>query len=392
MATFRNLRHMRAFLAISSFVLIIIFGIHNVTWEFLPERDANSYGLSSTQCISAFSALFGELEQMVWHRKGMGNLTEADIDIGWKEQGAVRAMIYNQKLRILETKFHSAGYDQERALAILHSLDRAITTSPSPLPNIEFSFAVSDVPDEEHANHTIWGLSRLETDREIWLMPDFGYWSWPIGLVGAYEDVRAEITDKQISWDHKQAKLFWRGAAHTNSVRKDLLKATEGKKWADVRDVRWKNRTDVETGSPIPVADHCKYRFLMHTEGYSYSGRGKYLLNCGSVVFMHKWEWIEPHHALLSPSGPLQNFVEVERDFSDLEVKVQELLDDSDLAKSITQHAAYTFRDHYLTPAAQNCYWRRLLRSWAEVSFEPELWEVVDEKKRMRGVLFETFA
>jgi hypothetical protein len=101
----------------------------------------------------------------------------------------------------------------------------------------------------------------------------------------------------------------------------------------------------------------------MHTEGRSYSGRGKYLLNCGSVVVMHKSEWIEPHQDLYVKSGPEQNIVEVERDFSDLEEKMQKLLNDLQLARQIAMNSRKTFRDRYLTSAAQACYWRKVFRS-----------------------------
>jgi hypothetical protein len=107
---------------------------------------------------------------------------------------------------------------------------------------------------------------------------------------------------------------------------------------------------------------------------------------------MHKPEWLEPHHALLVPSGPQQNVVVVERDFSDLKEQMEELLQDQHKAERIADNSARTFRDRYLTPAAQACYWRELIRVWADVSFEPEAWEKVDGKKRLRGIPFETFA
>lgn len=105
---------------------------------------------------------------------------------------------------------------------------------------------------------------------------------------------------------------------------------------------------------------------------------------------MHKREWIEPYHGLLIPSGPEQNYVEVERDFSDLESKMLELLADP------TRASANVFRDRFLSPAAQACYWRRMIESWATVSFVPEGWEVVrtkgKETRKLRGVPFESFA
>jgi hypothetical protein len=54
------------------------------------------------------------------------------------------------------------------------------------------------------------------------------------------------------------------------------------------------------------------------------------------------------------------------------------------------------FRDRYLTPAAQACYWRKLFNAWATVGFEPELYRTVKDKqgkvwRKSRGTPFETF-
>ena len=116
--------------------------------------------------------------------------------------------------------------------------------------------------------------------------------------------------------------------------------------------------------------------------------------NCNSVIIIHKRTWIEPHHILLVSSGPNQNYVEVEDDFSDLEEKVLELIANPERARQIAQNNAEVFRDRYLTPAAQACYWRRMLRGWAEVSFVPTAWELgpAGGARKPRGIPFETFA
>lgn len=56
------------------------------------------YSLSTTQCNSEFADLFKETDSSVAHRKKIGNVTPSDIDLGWKPDGAVKAMIYNQKV------------------------------------------------------------------------------------------------------------------------------------------------------------------------------------------------------------------------------------------------------------------------------------------------------
>ncbi|KZM19421.1 hypothetical protein ST47_g9363 [Ascochyta rabiei] len=353
------------------------------------------YGLSHTECRARFPNLFAELGRSVALRKDLGNVSLADIDLSWKPYGAVRVLIYNHKLYIIDSKFNGEGYQRPRLLAILHQLHRAIVSSPSPLPSIEFSFSVNDIADESHAHHTMWTFSRhVSLDKEMWVMPDFGYWSWPLDLVGEYQQIRSDMRGSELDWEKKIPKLLWRGAVKTNEeVRGALMRVAKGKSWADVDQVTWKSRKDVTAGSDaLPIKDHCKYQFLMHTEGRSYSGRGKYLLNCASVMITHKAEWIEPHSHLYISSGPDQNVVEVERDFSDLEAKVQELLQNPERAKAIVKNSIATFRDRYLLPDAVSCYWRELFKSWADVSFQPDPWEFdADGKERIRGVPFETF-
>ena len=132
--------------------------------------------------------------------------------------------------------------------------------------------------------------------------------------------------------------------------------------------------------------------------GHSYSGRGKYLLNCNSVSVIHHQDWIEPHSHLYQPRGPYQNVVFVDREFSDLNSVMQKLLHNDTDAQRIAANSVNTFRDRYLTPAAQTCYWRRLIRAWADVSrFEPqahvrEFTGKDDEPEpERRGVPYESF-
>jgi hypothetical protein len=69
-----------------------------------------------------------------------------------------------------------------------------------------------------------------------------------------------------------------------------------------------------------------------------------------------------------------------------------DLLADPEKSKRIAQNGINTFRDRYLTPAAQNCYWRRMLRDWRKVSFEPKVWDRSENgRMKRRGVPFETF-
>ena len=126
------------------------------------------------------------------------------------------------------------------------------------------------------------------------------------------------------------------------------------------------------------------------TTGRSYSASFKYRQACESVVIAHQLQFIQHHHYLLVSSGPDQNFVEVQRDFADLPAKMQTLLDDSELAERIARNSASTFRDRYLTPAAEACYWRALVQGWMDAS--PELGgDIVSQGLKEKGVRYESF-
>ncbi|KAH8595077.1 glycosyl transferase family 90-domain-containing protein [Bisporella sp. PMI_857] len=361
-------------------------------WLFDSTRDARDFRLTAKQCNTAFPGLFTEIDKAVSYRKTIGNVTPSDLDLSWQEDGGVRALIYDQQLYIIEARFGS-DFQITRSLAILHAIHRAIITSPEPVPNIEFSFAAEDFADPDHLGKTVWALSRTSDQPEKWIMSDFGYWSWSVDLVGAYQEIRDQIAETERAWEEKERKLVWRGWTKNNARRKELLRITSGKDWADVQEVRWATATKVfsgDEGKVLKASEICQYQFVIQTEGRSYSGRGKYLQNCNSVVFMRRPTWIEPHHAVLSSSGPSQNYVEIKDDFSDLESKVLELLADQEKAKRIAENSVRTFRDGALTPAAQACYWRELFRGWAGVSFVPEGW-VAGARGKRRGVPFETW-
>lgn len=101
--------------------------------------------------------------------------------------------------------------------------------------------------------------------------------------------------------------------------------------------------------------------------GRSYSASLKYRQACNSVIIAHRLQFIQHHHYLLASSGPNQNYVEVERDFSDLADKLEPLVNNPLAAKRIADNSVQTFRERYLTKAAETCYWRALFDGYASV-------------------------
>jgi hypothetical protein len=291
---------------------------------------------------------------------------------------------------------------ESRGLATLHSLNRALTSFPArhTLPNIEFILLVEDFSRE---NVPRWTYSKhvSNSDDRVFLMPDFGYWSWPEVGISSYSKFRRRVRAMdegiredgssigRIEFQSKKQQLVWRGALRPNPLRGKLYTLAKDKMWADVQYINWDDERDV-TKKVMQMEEFCRYAFLGHVEGRSYSGRAKYLLNCRSVFVSHQLEWVEAHHGALVKEGPEQNYVEVRRDWVNLEDEIMHLIEHPELAERIAENGVRTFRDRYLTPAAEACYWRRLIRGWGSVSFEPQFYKD-EEKERWRGVPFESF-
>ncbi|KAK5062932.1 hypothetical protein LTR84_005008 [Exophiala bonariae] len=331
----------------------------------------------------AFPGLFEEVERSVKNRRG-SPIIVSELDKIPKRNGYVRAMIFNQQLYVIATE----GGIYSRGLSTLHALHRAILSSPDPLPNIEFAFNT----DDRIPSVPLWGYARRSEDADIWLIPDFGHWSWPETQVGTLHEVqlKAALIDQARPWSSKVPSLFWRGALMGLELREKLLQATAGKPWADVKALTWRDKESMANDLK-PMPEHCQYKYLAHTEGNSYSGRLKYLQSCNSVVIAHKMDWIQHYHSLMKSKGPQQNFVEVQRNYSDLETKISWLENHGEAAERIASNSVMSFPERYLTPAAEVCYWRKLIHGWSMVSFKPEFYDIVDGQSIWRGLPVESY-
>lgn len=63
-------------------------------WEFVPERDADNFGLNQKQCRAAFPKLFVDIDNMVELRKDK-KITVKELNSKPPKPAIVRAMIYS---------------------------------------------------------------------------------------------------------------------------------------------------------------------------------------------------------------------------------------------------------------------------------------------------------
>ncbi|KAH4193457.1 hypothetical protein HBH70_212410 [Parastagonospora nodorum] len=354
-------------------------------WVFETDAHANVHTLAHEQCDSAFPDLYYSLDKAVSRRAGR-KVHIQDIEIV-EGRCMMRVMIYQGELFVVnagkpEECYVVNGNERERILGTLAQIDRAITTAPTSdpsIPNIEFSFSLDDLPLRSKEKGAFFGYTRKDTPEydNIWMMPNYAYWSWNYTHAPSWNSIRREIEqgEKKTPWHKKDPRVVWRGKIKMAELRKELVRVSEGKRWSDIKPVVINNATDVHTKDVMNLRQFCGYKYTVQTEGTSYSGRLKYLQLCRSALITHPLEWQEFHTHLLRLSGPDINYIESSKNFGNLEDAMEYYRVHDDEAEEIARNSYETFARRYLTPAAITCYWRRMFTSWASVQgYEPQLY------------------
>ncbi|KAI5365280.1 Putative glycosyl transferase CAP10 domain-containing protein [Septoria linicola] len=371
-------------------------------WQFEYGRHDRDESLSESQCEAAFPGLFEDIHQgkHYWQQKRQTKITPALLDGINIKNGMTRAVIFDGDLYIIQTK-STAEDHRRKTLAILSSIHRALAAASDrrTFPNIEFVFSIEDKATDVTSVRIepLWVVARKASEESFFLLPDFGYWAWDNIIDGKNNEVGPydEVVHKALAFEEggnffdKTPQLVWRGKlSFAPKLRRGLIDAARGKEWSDVKELNWSVKHNF-----LALDEHCRYMFIAHVEGRSYSASLKYRQACRSVIVAHKLQYIQHYHYLLVAEGPHQNFVQVARDFSDLTPKIEELLANPVKAKEIADNSVGTFRERYLTPAAEACYWRALIRGYSSVSEEASIWHTLSStgKKTKRGLRYETF-
>lgn len=399
----------------------------------------NNLSLTVSQCEAAFPNLTWSIEDVV---------SQASFTLIPKT-APVLGQIKSGQLHILKSqrKNELSAEMLNSRTASLHQIHRALLTAPpsEPVPDTVFALNFQDQPFG-----TAWAYSRQadpksrpgfddgNANARTFLMPHFSFWAWRlpfIGSMGRAAEAIAQIETKLHSkFASKIPKAVWRGTTWFNSVhnprlRANLLAAAKDKPWADVEALKWdgpagggdsKGSGDRTASNSIPIEDFCKYKYILHTEGVTYSGRFQFLQLCASVVITPPIGWMQHTTHLVKPvfsstllpggiqegkswaaASPMMsrawgegygieeaNIVFVKPDWSDLDEVIGWLEAHPDVAEGIARRQRDLFAGGgYFSPAAEACYWRALIKGWSEVVRvdEGELGEVGS------GQTFESF-
>ncbi|KAF2660233.1 hypothetical protein K491DRAFT_712006 [Lophiostoma macrostomum CBS 122681] len=370
-----------------------------------PQDVLKRLDLSEEQCRTTFPDLLQDVDRMV----ARGKFVFGKSDSRYK--GLVQGRIKDNNLYILTVSPDIVTQIVHQRTAILQQLHRALLTSPTRIPNTHFAFVVNDNP-----KNNSWSFSKPNRDiptQNTWLMPGFQFWSWQgkdadTGI-GVFSDVmeRIDAVEQEIgSWANKTDKAVWRGTPWFNPIsqprlRQDLIHHTKGKEWADVKPLQ------PEPQHKIEIEDFCRYKYLLYTEGVTYSGRLPYHQACRSVLVTPRLTHLTSstsvvkgidadvlmvafggkenrasspsvspnvnaqHIPLLRPVSDYRdaNAMYVDPSFSNLETVIVFLRKHPDIAERIAQNQRHVAVEQgYLSPAAETCYWRALMRGWASVA------------------------
>ncbi|KAK4495172.1 hypothetical protein PRZ48_013499 [Zasmidium cellare] len=353
-------------------------------------------GLTDAQCDAEFPDLYLDVDRAVKYWNDKGHITAPDVDIS-ESRAAVKILIHEKKLRVLHSisAVSTKWTTPERTLAVLHMIQRvldAATVQGEQLPTIEVALNFQDDADPVTGTHSFWSFARAlgkETHQNLWLMPNFDFWYYD--PYGSFADAKWLAMQHDGAFASKIPKIVWRGNANFGAeIRAQLVDVAKGQPWADVEATDTVQKDQSSWMDPDAL---CDYAMTVYTEGATYSGRLKFLLNCQSLLFVHEPEYVTHYSHLLKSDGPEQNCVLVKRDWSDLEEKVRWYLDHPDEAERIIANSLATFRSRYTTQAATSCYLRRLIQGYAKVAFTPETHVPlkVGTGTRLRGWSYEKY-
>ncbi|KAI1438499.1 hypothetical protein GGR50DRAFT_435607 [Xylaria sp. CBS 124048] len=391
----------------------------------------NNRFLTEDQCRAAFPGLLTEVDNEV--AKGPFKLERNPYNLG-----PLIARIRDGQLYILLAG-RKADLSQDmlaHRAATLHQIANALLTWPRPsessssspfshIPNTIIAFNHQDNPSAStfsYSRPADPAYSAGSPPKRFFPIPHFSHYAWPIPFIGSLSRAAAAITalESTLPFPSKIPRAIWRGTTwfnnpHAGRLRHNLVLAFRTAPWADIEPLTWSSTTasngEKTASNAIPIEDFCRYKYIIYTEGVTYSGRLHFHNLCGSVVITPPLAWMQPLTHLLRPvfsyslrpdaapgpglprtpvlnkqkldaypadwvrsAWPAEyaaddaNVVFVAPDWSDLEATIAWLEARPRVAEGIAARQRALFAEGgYLSPAAEACYWRALIRGWSEI-------------------------
>ncbi|CBQ73577.1 conserved hypothetical protein [Sporisorium reilianum SRZ2] len=355
----------------------------------LSPRKQNDLHLSQPVCRAEFSRLYPQLaaNEAAWKAKGGVRFEDVQNAAQHCRHGCVHLVIRDGQIFI---RAQEKDW-QSRVRSTLQLLQSAYLGASEEerevMEGVELVISTADFDGftDAASRGAGWVLDKRVNDTQgQYLFPDFSFASWPEAGIPSYPEFRraAARVNAAVPWASKANRAFWRGDALAGSsipARESLLAVATGPataSWSDVKRTSfWESAPDI--GSIVAPHDHCRHKFLIHSEGVAYSGRSKFVLSCASAVVLHALQWQQHFHPALvaDPLSPDHNHIRLPGTlFEHLPATMRALIAEETglhygetTGERVAKNAKRTLTDRYLTPAATACYVRAALMSYSAV-------------------------
>ncbi|KAI3326162.1 hypothetical protein HD806DRAFT_438423 [Xylariaceae sp. AK1471] len=305
--------------------------------DTLPPELLNNRFLTEDQCRVSFPGLLEQVDNEV--AKGPFKLERYPSDLG-----PLVARIRDGQLYILSATRRN---DLSREMlahrsATLHQIANALLTwprpsssSPSPsspfshIPDTIFAFNHNDDPMASTFSYSRPADPALlknqdGTPKRFFPVPHFSFYSWALPFIGSLPRASRAIADleSELPFEEKIPRAVWRGTMWFNNPRAGRLrqnlvrvfgnanrKPGEKKHWADIEALDWATKPlgagvgsgERNASNALRIEEFCRYKYIIHTEGVTYSGRFQFHNLCASVVITPPVAWIQHVTHLLRP-------------------------------------------------------------------------------------------
>ncbi|KAG7205856.1 hypothetical protein KM043_007790 [Ampulex compressa] len=340
--------------------------------RIIQDAEENYKSCNNTNCECYTNVIMRDLKPFKKKRISRQLINTA------KSRGTFYQVIDNKLYREKDCMFPSRCTGIEhfllKIISDLPDMDLVINTRDYPQSSIHFGgplpvFSFSKTPQYYDITYPAWAF--WEGGPAISL--------YPRGL-GRWDEHRVLLnkTSAKIPWKGKEDKAFFRGS-RTSSERDNLILLSRNK--PDLVDAQytknqaWKSDEDTLYLPPapeVPLEKHCLYKYLFNYRGVAASFRHKHLFLCHSLVFHVGDEWTEfYYHAMI----PWVHYIPVPQnaDQEELEDLIRFAKDNDHLVKKIANRGR-NFVWYKLRMKDVICYWKKLLKSYAEIlSYKPKL-------------------
>ncbi|KAI0974139.1 hypothetical protein F4678DRAFT_400026 [Xylaria arbuscula] len=325
----------------------------------LPPDLLNNRFLTEEQCRESFPGLLDEVDNEV--AKGPFTLERPLNDLG----PLIARIRDGQLYILSATRKGDLSKDMlEHRSATLHQIANALLTWPRPassssppsspfshIPNTIFAFSHHDDPKANTFSYSRPADPALQVaesgeSKRFFPIPHFSFYSWTLPFIGSLSRAARRITEIETetgmssgsgsSFASKIPRAVWRGTTWFNNpragrLRQNLVRAfgtspDESKnknankesvsRWADIEALDWSSpsssnknaqgkqtegKTERNASNALPIEDFCRYKYIIHTEGVTYSGRFQFHNLCASVVLTPPLAWMQYVTHLLRP-------------------------------------------------------------------------------------------